>query len=340
MGRHAARVLIALSLAAACAGAASPHARQAFPKDFLWALDSSPAASPSADGGELTWRGGSAGAGALGVERTPSVYVVFWGPLWAKGFPIADTDGRTYSSATLQRYVRSFFAGIGGSAWADVQTQYCSGTRPGATSCAGGSGFVSDPLHQLKGVWVDPSPVPADVLELGTTPHVAGDPVVREARRAAGHFGYRRDATYVVLAQPGPRLPRGPVWCGYHSQASTQAGRIQYAFIPWLDADWPNHGRTACGMHAVNVRSTAFGNGVFDGYSIVLGHEYAEAVTDPDNFSNVQDGWNDATSTESADKCQWRGLRDVELGGRRFAVQPLWSNEAYAAGDGGCVVSR
>src|SRR5690349_12484525 len=33
-------------------------------------------------------------------------------------------------------------------------------------------------------------------------------------------------------------------------------------------------------MHNVNATSTAFGNGIFDGWSIVTGNEYSEAVTE------------------------------------------------------------
>jgi hypothetical protein len=56
-----------------------------------------------------------------------------------------------------------------------------------------------------------------------------------------------------------------------------------------------------------------FGHGVFDGYSIVVGHEYAEAVTNPDNFAAVQDGWNDAQTSETGDKCAWTNLANVAM---------------------------
>ena len=116
--------------------------------------------------------------------------------------------------------------------------------------------------------------------------------------------------------------------------------RIQYAFIPFLNMDWPGLGAGGCGMHNVNARSDAFGNGVFDGYSIVVGHEYSEAVTDPDNFFSDQDGWNDAQGSENADKCAWTNTHDITLAGHSYAVQPTWSNEAFDAGKDGCAVSR
>ena len=60
----------------------------------------------------------------------------------------------------------------------------------------------------------------------------------------------------------------------------------------------------------MNATSNAFGNGIFDGYSMVIGHEYAEAVTDPDNFFSNQDGWNDAQGSENGDKCAWTQLAE------------------------------
>ena len=99
-------------------------------------------------------------------------------------------------------------------------------------------------------------------------------------------------------------------------------------------------GTGGCGMHNVNATSNAFGNGIFDCYSIVTGHEYSEAVTDPDNFFSVQDGWNYASTSENADKCAWYHTQNITLGKNHYAVQPTWSNEAFDAGRDGCAVSR
>ena len=74
-------------------------------------------------------------------------------------------------------------------------------------------------------------------------------------------------------------------------------------------------------MHNVNATSDAFGNGIFDGWSIAVGHEYAEAVTDPDNFASVQDGWNDAQGNENGDKCAWMNTQNINLASHSFAVQ-------------------
>jgi hypothetical protein len=315
------------------------------PKHFFWAHDASAQGTADSAANDLIWHGGNAGSGAIGVETKPAVYLVYWGAEWAAGFQTGDTDGTLYSSKTLQNYVNSFFANVGGSPWAGVQTQYCRGVLPGVTNCIGGTDFITNPVHQLKGVWTDPTPVPSDIVTLGLAQNLVDDPIAMEATRAAAHFGYNPNATYIVLTPPRTIGTGQPVYCGYHTQTTSIDGvgnpfRLQYSFIPYLNMNWPGLGAAGCGMHNVNATSTAFGNGVFDGYSIVTGHEYAEAVTDPDNFFSDQDGWNDVSGSENADKCAWTNDQNIVLGSHAFAVQPLWSNEAFDAGKDGCAVSR
>jgi hypothetical protein len=315
-------------------------------KHFFWAPGQNPAGTVAdSTSNDLIWHGGNAGAAAIGVERKPAVYLVYWGPEWASGFETADTNGKLYSSKTLQTYVNSFFQNVGGSPWANIQTQYCNVLLAGSTSCIGGAGFITNPTHQLKGTWVDSTPVPDDIIALGLAENLSDDPIAAEAQRAAAHFGFNPQATYIIMTPPTAIATGQPVYCGYHSQTTSIDGlgnpdRLQYAFIPWQNENWPVLGTSGCGMHNVNASSDSFGNGVFDGYSIVMGHEYAEAVTDPDNFLSVQDGWNDAQGSENGDKCAWTNTQNIALGGHQFAVQPLWSNEAYGATGNGCVVGR
>jgi serine protease len=313
------------------------------PKHFYWAAGQ-PGISidpVSAASNDLIYHGGNAGAGAIGVEQKPAVYLVYWGPQWAQGFQIQASNGKLYSSKSLQSYVNSFFQNVGGSHWANITTQYCNGVAAGATSCAGGSGFVTTPKGQLKGVWTDPTPVPDDIITLGLAENLVDDPIAQEALRASAHFNNDPQATYIILTPPTPIATGEPVYCGYHTQTTGIDGlgnpyRIQYAFIPWLN-DMP--GGVSCDENAVNATNNAFGNGVFDGYSIVTGHEYAEAITDPDNFFSVQDGWNDASTEEIGDKCE-SPVANIALGGHTYAVQALWSNQAFDATGNGCVFSR
>ncbi|HEY2441183.1 MAG TPA: hypothetical protein VGI07_13190, partial [Solirubrobacteraceae bacterium] len=111
-----------------------------------------------------------------------------------------------------------------------------------------------------------------------------------------------------------------------------------------------------CGENAVNSGAA----GKLDGYSIVLGHEIEETVTDPgaedvigSGSSATQiGGWYDPLdANENGDKCAWVGesltggqaltqepgaLNDIKGNhGGTFAVQSLWSNQA-AEGAGYC----
>jgi serine protease len=342
-------VVVSTAAAAVIFGAsASPSSASALtnPKHFFWAQGQSLQGTAGSTSNDLIWHGGNIGTGAIGVETKPALYLIYWGAEWANGFTIADSGGQLYSSKTLQNYVNSFFGNVGGSPWAGVQTQYCRGPLPGVTSCAGTAGdFITNPRRQLKGVWTDPTPAPDDIVTLGLAENLVDDPIAMEAQRAAAHFNYDPNATYMILTPPRTIGTGEPVYCGYHSQTTSIDGvgnpfRLQYAFIPFLNMNWPGVGTGGCGQNNVNTTNDAFGNGVFDGYSIVTGHEYAEAVTDPDNYFAQQDGWNDAQGSENGDKCAWTNDQNISLGGHAFAVQPLWSNEAFDATGNGCVVSR
>jgi hypothetical protein len=336
-------VVLVLAVALVALGAASAASADA--KHFFWAGTTPP--SPDALTNDIIYHGGSAGSGAIGVEVKPAVYLVYWGTEWADGYTIPDDNGTLYSSKTLQNYVNSFMANVGGSPWAAVQTQYCRNVPAGTTSCAGSPGaeYITNPKHQLKGVWTDPTPVPDDIVTLGLAENLVDDPIAMEAQRAAAHFQYDPQATYIILTPPRPIATGQPVYCGYHTQTTSIDGlgnpfRIQYAFIPFQNKSWPALGADGCGKHNVNATSNAFGNGIFDGWSIVVGHEYSEAVTDPDNFFAVQDGWNDDQTSENADKCAWYHTQNITLGGHQYAIQPTWSNEAFDAGQDGCAVAR
>ncbi len=343
--RRTRRLAVACAIVAVAAATAATSA-SAGATHMFWGQGTGLAPDPNALSNDLIYHGGSAGDGAIGIQKAPAVYLVYWGAEWASGFATADTDGKLYSSKTLQNYVNSFVAGLGGSAYSGIQTQYCRGIPAGSTSCAGivGADYITNPKHQLKGVWTDPTPVPADITGWGLAQNVVDDPIATEAMRASAHFAYDPDATYVILTPPGTISTGEPAYCGYHTQTTSVDGignpyRLEYAFIPWQNMDWPGYGQ-ACGLHNVNAKSNAFGNGIFDSWSIVIGHEYAEAVTDPDNILAVQDGWNDAQTSENGDKCAWTNTRNITLGGRQFAVQPEWSNEAFDAGQDGCAFSR
>jgi len=253
----------------------------------------------------------------------PGVYISYWGTEWINGF---STGG--VPSTAAQTYVNDFFGGLGGNAWVDSTTQYCQGVASGTVTCPATAAHVTNPANQLAGVWEDPTVVPA---------LPSGADITNAAIRLEQHFGYNVNATYFVLSPSGKsELGFGTSWCAWHSAAYAptskhgKSGVMAYAYVPYQ----PDAG-SSCGMNFVNRKQGPLHQGYFDGFSIVAGHEYAEAITDPVPMQ----GWGDQYSSENGDRCAWSRLSaDITVGGNYFAVQPLWSN-AMNAGAGGCAMS-
>ena len=259
----------------------------------------------------LSYHGGA-------IEAAAKVYIVYWGPQWANGF---STGG--YSSAQAQTYVQDFFGAVGGSSWANSTTQYCQGVGTGTTQCGSAGTHPSNPSNELAGTWNDTSSVPSSPTQTQ---------IANEAAALATHFGgVNVNADYMVFTPTGhSESGFGTNWCAYHSSS----GNLSYAYIPYQ----PDAG-ASCGMNFVNGSNNSFGNGYFDGFSIVAGHEFAETITDPYPSS----GWLDGRGAENGDKCAWissgqGAASNIGLGGKSFAVQSLWSN-AFNSGSGGCVLT-
>jgi serine protease len=300
------------------------------PKEILWPQGVNvAAATPSPDqSNNLIFHGGV-------VQHHPHVYITYWGTEWQRGFHTGPNNA--YSNRTAMNYVTTFFAHIGGTAWNGVQTQYCDNITLGSTSCAGQplAQYIHNTSKVLSGVWVDPSPVPAEIVTSGLAENITDDPIAAEAVKASQHFGYDPDATYFVFTPPGHAATAyGSVYCAYHSEVTNIGGHgIRYSFMPYT----PEQG-AGCGGNSVNPRNDAFGHGYMDSYSLAAGHEFQEAVTDPDTWP-TQDGWNDYQTSENGDKCAYFHAANLHVGSYYFAVQPMWSNEANG-GTGGCAMKR
>ena len=131
-------------------------------------------------------------------------------------------------------------------------------------------------------------------------------------------------------------LPKGSypagfaaIYCAYHDEIYDSQGRkISYSVIPYQpDASY------GCGENYINLTSDAYGHGFLDGYSIVGGHEFAEAETDP--FPFTAPAWQDVNGNENGDMCAWGSVTTYPAGnirgsGNFWAVQSLWSNSARA----------
>ena len=257
------------------------------------------------------------------VANVPQVYLSFWGQEWASAQPAQD-------------YLNSFFSVAGGSDWLASTTQYCSGQLdPPFTSCLGRSVQpITNPVGQLKGSWNDSSPVSYST-PIGNCGLQAGDlgdcDVMMAAARAAAHFGALPQGAVIMLMTPSGRSQPGFAsggWCAYHWAipigGPLPSAGTAFAYLPFQ----PDAGGS-CGANSVNGDS----RGVYDGFSIIGGHEYAEAITDPYPAT----GWLDASGAENGDKCAWTGLENNPNAGG-FPTQPLWSN-ASNGGLGACVQS-
>ena len=199
----------------------------------------------------------------------------------------------------VEQYMQSLFSGLGDASdsWSTSMTQYTDGSgNPVAFT-----GSV------LGGTWVDdsaPAPQSASQADLAA-----------EAQNAASYFGVSGPNVDIFVVSPSGTNPDGfpnTGFCAWHDWNGTTA----YTNMPYvLDAG------SSCGANSVQ--------GPLDGFSIVGGHEYAEAVTDPEPPT----GWTDQSNGEEiGDLCAWQNLQAISFDTGTFAMQPLWSDN-----DNGCV---
>jgi serine protease len=275
------------------------------------------------------------------VQVTPKVYLVFWG--WGQagafdhttpGMPAYDPDGAA-------QQMTSFIAAAGGTAWAGVSTQYYETVN-------GQNVNIQNPGNILAGTWYD-----------NTNPihdNVSGLELAQEAQRAVAHFGVTDLAnSQFVIAQPQKYneagFNGGVGYCAWHDYTQPQYYPGVQPGISFTNMPYVLNSGAGCGENSVN---SGYYAGRLDGFTIVLGHEVEETITDP-GAEDVIDGqnlggWYDYAAYENGDKCAWVGYTEglaspsVVPGGvnnitgndgKQYAVQSLWSNTS-AAGAGYC----
>jgi hypothetical protein len=389
------------ALASAKAGGITPPAppcpengvlyppRVPVPSGVPYLLGNCGVAQPAAT--SMPWAGNMAYYGGP-VQVHPKEYLIYWGwgenGAWPSGTscsPQTFTEGSI--TTTLQcdpdgagKYMADFVQQMGGTKWADVSTQYYQVDGSGNTQ------YVSNDPNVLAGIWVDDTNDASKLV--GTTSTNPAGPtntytmLAEEAARAAAHFGVSgadlNNANFVVIQPPKFSDPNAlnSGYCAFHDytlegvpgnsyydQNYVQQG-LSYTNIPYSLAI-NSGGVNVCGENAVNVDSSNPNVGKLDGFSIVLGHEIEETITDPGAEATVGSGlsvkdyggWYDTTDpNENGDKCAWVGenmltvqgpplpvpgaLGDINgNAGEQFAVQSLWSNAdnqgtGYCAGAG------
>ena len=318
------------------------------------------------------------------VQTQPKVYVVYWG--WGEkgAFPAgqACTSEKLVegtATATLRcdpdgagRYMANWVYQLGGTQWAGVQTQYYQAvTDPSGNPY---NEHIANPADQLGGMWADDTNSITGLSKTSASnpagPTNTYSDLAAEAARAVAHFHITDLANAdIVIAQPADYSDPNAVasgYCAFHDYTypGVESGiyngitkGISYTNMPYA-LSINSSGTNVCGENAVNSGAA----GKLDGFSIVLGHEIEETVTDPGaedivgSGSSAQNlgGWYDALdANENGDKCAWVGeglgapgeptvtpipgaINDIKGNhGGTFAVQSLWSNEA-AAGTGYC----
>jgi hypothetical protein len=311
------------------------------------------------------------------VQVHPKEYLVYWGwgqsGAWPSGTSCTSeriTEGALKATLPCDpdragKYMADFLQQVGGTHWAGVSTQYYQ------TGSTGKQTFIANVPDLLSGIWVDnsdPNTLPKTNLTNAAGSTNTLTVLGREAQAAVNHFGIKdlNDANIVIVQPPGLSDPNAVSqgYCAFHDYVwpnvasnvynGLQQG-ISYSNIPYQLAVNIN-GANVCGENAVNSGA----QGKLDGYSIVLGHEMEETITDPGAEDVVGSGispthlggWYDTVdANENGDKCAWVGLNPATgqgtfpipgalgnitgNGGETFAVQSLWS-DAAAAGVGWC----
>jgi hypothetical protein len=252
------------------------------------------------------------------VQHSPHVYLLLWGPDWTtSGTGANKVDG----------FLAALFSGLGqttNDSWSTITSQYADAT--------GHPTFGSPVLNPSTDIYSDPSLPPATVTEND----IAAEALTLVSPASITHTA---DAQVVVAFESGTCFddgfagncgaPQSNGYCGWHSAVQSGSSYLPFVNMPWqLDAG------TGCGANFVNAGNA----GLLDGWSLIGGHEYAEAITDPNpptGYIDLNDvNGSTASGGEIADKCVWGGepwglnfpFGDITLSSGTFAMQSLWSN--------------
>jgi serine protease len=275
------------------------------------------------------------------IQVSPKIYLVFWGWGHSGAFDHTTPGMPSYDPDGAAARMTSFAGALGGTAWAGVSTQYYETVN-------GQNVNITNPSQVLSGVWYD-----------NTNPihnNVSGLELAQEAQRAVAHFGATDLLnSQFVIAQPQmfneAGFNSGAGYCAWHDYTQPQFYPGVQPGISFTNMPYVLNSGASCGQNSVNTGSYA---GRLDGFSIVLGHEVEETITDPgaEDVINGQNlgGWYDYNGYENGDKCAWvgytqgitppstvpGGLNSITGNdGNQYAVQSLWSNSS-AAGAGYC----
>jgi len=297
---------------------------------------------PTASSGQLSYGGGVQNIGVLSGQS--KVYLVFYGTQW--GTQTTDANGNlkfSNDTAGAAGATQQMFKGIGTNAelWSAELTQWCdgAGVSSGATSCpASGANYIPYQQNVFAGAWYDNT--------VASPASATGTQLAQEAIKAAAHFGNtaagsNRYTYYVILSPKGtnPDNYQSPTqgYCAWHDYTGDGYG----VTAPGGDFAFSNQPYNidmgaSCGVGFVNSPGT------LDGYTMTLGHEWHEMMSD----QFPAGGWTNHTGgslngQENSDECAWLapgsagGAANVAFSTGTFAEQASWSNDT-----GNCAISH
>jgi hypothetical protein len=248
---------------------------------------------------------------ACQVQTAPKILIDFWG-FNKEG---ADPDNE-------MQYIANFVSAIGTAKdtnnWLSTITQYCNGATPPVC-------VALPPAVQTK---IDATnAVPATV----TQADAQAEAVYAASKNFFNDPG-DPNANIIVALPTGHKLE--PHYCSYHTTdgQSTVYTAFTYATDELSEKQRKDKDRGAlCGSF--------FNGALLDGVSIVIGHEIAEAMSDPQFSSGGAPlGWVNGAGigqNEVGDVCAWKNIKALAFNGTNYAVQPIFSNKILKCSQSG-----
>jgi hypothetical protein len=252
------------------------HAGGAHGKVFVHGANGAGRGNPHKGSPQLVSHGGP--VMTTGAVVTP----IFWGSSWS-GY-----SGDKFGG------IDSFYAGVGGTAYAGTTSEYTDSSGHVNTSVSSSSHLVDSSAA--------PSGAPSTSQVLAVVARNIGSP------QTNGYYPVYSDQK------------RGNAgYCAWHSWGTINGVLVQFAFFFNLDGDAGCNPNDTSSGHSQGL--AALGN--------VSGHELSEALTDPHG-----NAWYDNSGAENADKCAWSfSSKLVKLAnGTQWKIQGNWSNNAYTFG--------
>jgi Phosphate-induced protein 1 conserved region len=225
------------------------------------------------------------------VLGTPNVYYIWYGN-WSNNF----------ATTLLPALAQS----IGGSPYFNINTTYYDGSNTHVTGTVAWNGATDD--NYSRGTALSDSDVQSIVA----------------SAIGSGKLPQDTKGVYFVLTSADVNETSGfcTQYCGWHTHGTISGSDIKYAFV-----GNPDRCPSACEVQTTGPNGTGGG----DGMANIIGHEFEEAVTDPD-----LNAWYDRRGYENADKCAWtfgttstasNGAKyNMTLGSYDYLIQQNWVN--------------